>query len=310
MRTRHVPSDRLLHLADFQGGVVSRGQCVDEGLTRHSLSRLCREGWRPLGPAAYFILRTQPGFRAWGWAAILHVGDRASLGFEAAAYALGWLAAPPALIDVWVPGGRQLSPYGPVRFHRDLLGRRPVGRPGNTDRADTALDLCARSDAEGMVTWLARASRGGTRSAALRRELARRTRQPRRALVAELLAEVEAGAESPLEVRFVREVLRAHGLPVGERQVHTVAGRVDLLDRHHGVAIELDGRLGHAGEGAFRDARRDNRHAAEGIIPLRYGWSDTVGRPCATAGQVARVLRTRGWGGTVRPCRRPACASV
>lgn len=310
MRTRHVPSERLLHLASFQAGIVSRGQCLADGLTRHSLARLRREGWRPLGPECFHVLPSEPTFAAWAWAAILHAGDRAALGFDAAAHELGWTSRPPRIIDVWVPDGRQLSPYGPVRFHRDLVGREPVSRPGNTDRVDTALDLCGRGDPDQMVTWLARASSGGARTAALRRGLARRPRQPHRALIAELLTEVEAGAESPLELRFVRQVLRAHGLPVGERQVRTTAGRVDLVDRTHRLAIELDGRLGHAGEGAFRDAARDNRHAAQGLVSLRYGWSDTVARPCVTAEQVSTVLRTRGWRGLRRACRRPGCRSV
>jgi len=52
---------------------------------------------------------------------------------------------------------------------------------------------------------------------------------------------------------------------------------------------------------------RDNAVVVAGGRPLRYGWRDVVGRACATAAQLAGVLRVAGWAGSPRPCG-PGCA--
>jgi hypothetical protein len=56
-----------------------------------------------------------------------------------------------------------------------------------------------------------------------------------------------------------------------------------------------------------RDMRRDNAGAEEGVLTLRYGYADLTERPCQVAAQVAQVLRSRGWPGTMRKCR---CATA
>ncbi|WP_255556377.1 DUF559 domain-containing protein [Tessaracoccus palaemonis] len=68
--------------------------------------------------------------------------------------------------------------------------------------------------------------------------------------------------------------------------------------------VELDGRLGHTGQGAFRDATRDNLHATAGWVTLRFGWADVSRDPCKVARLVASVLGARGWAGVMRRCRR------
>lgn len=45
----------------------------------------------------------------------------------------------------------------------------------------------------------------------------------------------------------------------------------------YGLLIELDGRIGHTGDGRFRDMRRDNAAATDGLATLRYGWHDVSG---------------------------------
>jgi hypothetical protein len=52
----------------------------------------------------------------------------------------------------------------------------------------------------------------------LRRELDGRARQRHRALLLDLLFDVGVGAESPIELRYLRDVERPHGLPKGTRQ--------------------------------------------------------------------------------------------
>ena len=84
-----------------------------------------------------------------------------------------------------------------------------------------------------------------------------RARLSHRRLVGNLLGDVAAGAQSALELEYLRDVERAHGLPVGERQ--QPAGRTwqDVRYKRYATIVELDGRLGHDGMGRFRDMRRD-----------------------------------------------------
>ncbi len=75
------------------------------------------------------------------------------------------------------------------------------------------------------------------------------------------------------------------------------------------LGVELDGVVAHPPGERWRDFRRDNAGVVDGIVTLRYGWADVTGRPCEVAGQVAAVLRGRGWAGSVRPCG-PSCAAA
>jgi hypothetical protein len=108
-------------------------------------------------------------------------------------------------------------------------------------------------------------------------------------------------------------VERAHGLPRAGRQVRVVrGGRVCYLDNLYGevqVGVELDGVVAHPPGERWRDFQRDNAGVVDGIVTLRYGWADVTGRPCEVAGQVAAVLRGRGWAGYARPCG-PSCAAA
>ncbi|WP_156223758.1 hypothetical protein [Pseudactinotalea suaedae] len=113
------------------------------------------------------------------------------------------------------------------------------------------------------------------------------------------------GARSPLERRYLRDVERAHGLPSARRQVARRRSEVDVLYVEQRLLVELDGRVGHAGSGKFRDMRRDNRAVVDSLATLRCGCADVSGDPCGVAQQVAAVLQVRGWGGVLVPC--PVC---
>jgi very-short-patch-repair endonuclease len=74
----------------------------------------------------------------------------------------------------------------------------------------------------------------------------------------------------------------------------------------YGVVVELDGRLAHPQENGWKDKARDNAAAAAGRQSLRYGWTQVKWEACATAAEVARVLRLHGWDGRPKPCS-PGC---
>lgn len=124
------------------------------------------------------------------------------------------------------------------------------------------------------------------------------------------LADVAEGVQSPLEYRYVRNVERAHGLPVAKRQVLIVRGGnrqyLDNLYQDWGLGVELDGQAFHPAEDRWQDIGRDNALAADGIVILRYGWPDVSDRPCQVAIQVGGAAGSRGWPGALRRCG-PAC---
>ena len=101
---------------------------------------------------------------------------------------------------------------------------------------------------------------------------------------------------------------RAHGLPRGDRQ-RRPQGSTYLTDVDYDpypLLVELDGKLGHAGKGRFRDMRRDNTHVLLGRMTLRYGHADVLAHPCAMAWEVADLLMRYGWAGLPMRCRRCA----
>jgi hypothetical protein len=134
-----------------------------------------------------------------------------------------------------------------------------------------------------------------------------------RPLLCDLLGQVREGVQSPLELRYRRDVERAHGLPSGarnrpERVGGTGAPRYrDVRYRGYSLVVELDGEAAHPLELRWRDRLRDNDTALAGDMTLRYGWVEIVTRRCLVAAQVAGGLRRGGWSGEPRGCG-PACA--
>lgn len=62
------------------------------------------------------------------------------------------------------------------------------------------------------------------------------------------LGMVGRGAESVMEVSYVKRVEEPHGLPRGELQVRDGVLRRDVEYEEWNVVVEVDGRLGHEGE--------------------------------------------------------------
>jgi very-short-patch-repair endonuclease len=126
------------------------------------------------------------------------------------------------------------------------------------------------------------------------------------------LADVSGGAQSNLELRYVRNVERAHGLPTAHRQAKIVSGDrtryVDNLYKDAKLAVELGGQAAHPPEQRWADSHRDNEHASLGIMTVRYNWSDVTNRPCVVAAEIAALLRMRGT--AVKLCRCGASCSA
>ena len=219
-------------------------------------------------------------------------------------------------IHITVPRNKNPRRLSGIIVHRAdhaAAFRHPYLLPPRTRVEATILDLVDAADsADEAFGWICRAvGKGLTNAKWLHEALRQRAELRWRRAMLEALDDVEQGVRSNLELRYVREVERPHRLPRAQRQVRVVrSGRVCYLDDLYAayeVGVELDGLVAHPPGERWRDFRRDNAGAADGIITLRYGWADVTGRPCEVAAQVAAVLRRRGWTGDARSCG-PSCA--
>ena len=306
----------LRGLTVLQGGVVTREQAAAHGVSHRVLERLVAEGhWQRLDRGVFLAEAGSPSFAALAWAGTLIGGPGARAGGLAAARLSGLTDTDPTPVTILVPHGRRPIDRGAWEFVRERPGTRDprtVGAPPRTTVEDTVLDLCATARSEDVVGWVTLAvERRRTTPVRLVRALDSRSRHPRRRLVHDLVSDARLGAHSPLEVTYLRDVERAHGLSaLVKRQLPSRDGRArrDAWYVDFGVVVELDGRLGHVELGRFRDMDRDNVATLDGLLTLRFGSADLYGRPCSVAAQVARALRLRGWAGT--PSRCPRCARV
>jgi hypothetical protein len=290
--------------------VLSTEQLNGYGLPRHSVERLIRQGhWQRLERSVYLTSGEDPSWTSLAWAGVLLGGDRARVGGPAAGFLHGLLAAPPTPITVLVPFDQVTRSRYPWRFRREGDGIREVRSPGSPPRTtveDTVLDLCDDGTAGQAIGWVTQAVQSRrTTVRQLRRALQRRRRAHHRRLLQDLLGDVAAGVESPLELRYLRDVERPHGLPAADRQnYHGNPFRRDVAYLRFHLVVELDGRLGHEGLGRFRDMWRDNVTTVGGELTLRYGFADVAERPCVVARQVAAVLNRQGWAGPFVRCPR------
>ena len=311
MQERGEPNRALLHLAAAQDEVVTREQAEGLGLSRHSLARLvAQRRWQRLEPGLFLIHNATPSWSSLAWGGVLLGGEGARLGLAAAAYAGGLADDAPDPICVYLPHeviARRRPRWTFVRERPGVRSPRTTGSPPRTTMADTVLDLCDRATAREVEDWVTRAvQRRLTTPQRLLRALSGRSRHTCRLLLTELISDVDVGAESPLELRYLRDVERRHRLPEGARQRPSADRPAlrDVLYEEYAFVVELDGRKGHEGEGRFRDMRRDNAALLAQLSTVRYGYGDVAGSPCEVGWEVAQLLMMRGWQGPFARCSR------
>lgn len=267
---RHLP-DRpdlagLAGLLELQAGVLSRDQALEHGLTRSGIEARLRTGRRRrVHHRVYATLTGDLDFTARSWAALLYCGRPTLLSHETAAVLHGLRRPAADPIHVTVPASRKLAPQPGLVVHRSrrfAALAEPGVQPARTCAAETVLDLVDRAPRpDDAVTLVAQACQRNVTSAA---ELARvgieRPETRWSGAIRSVLADVAGGAHSVLELRYRRRVEQAHRLPSGSRQrlVRRGGGRewTDCCYEEFGVLVELDGRLGHEGTGAWRDMDR------------------------------------------------------
>ena len=311
----HARADIATRVAG-QAGAATRAQLLAWGLTEQEIRCQVRaHRWQPTVPGVLALFTGPLPDRTRLWVATLHAGDDALLSHETAAEAYGVPGRPhDGRVHVLVGHDRKVVAPPWVRLHRTRLpqpGRAEMleGLPPVTCIQDTILDLVDASRfPRQALHWVMASCQGGfVTPSALLSAMGRRRRVRHRQLVKDVCADISNGITTPLERRYARDVEKAHRLPEGRRQVRDqIGGRFafrDVAYDGYGVFVELDGRLGHEGEGnAFRDRARDNAGAERGRVTLRFGWTDVATAPCESAAQVTRVLQHRGWRGTPTRC--------
>lgn len=316
--------DPLADLLHRQHGVLSRAQALAGGLPEHDVRRrIRRREWVVVHPGVY-VEHTGPlTTHQRHWAAVLAMAPAALSHASALAVATG--APPPAVIHVMVDRDRVVAPPGGVVRHR-VAGfeskLHPAASPPRQRLEEAVLDVAAESqrdlDAVAVLCEVVGARR--TTPARVRAALDARSRLSRRALLGQVLDDLEAGACSALEQGYLRRVERPHGLPTAGRQVRASGrGTVyrDVEYRPWGLLVELDGRAFHTSvRDRTRDLGRDLAAAVAGQETVRLGWGQVYAGACATAAAIGALLRRRGWPGEPTACAdcgpsgRQRCAAV
>jgi hypothetical protein len=309
-------------IMDAQDGVASAAQARAVGISADSVRSKVDSGrWQRVHHGVYATFTGDLSRRAHLWAVVLRCGQNAVLSHETAAEIHELSRSPASTIHVTVP----LS-SNPARF-KDLAGivvhrsanwladPQPPWTLPRTPVITTILDLvdCAGS-LDDAFAWVSRAVVGRqTTAGALRDALARRKKISRRSWLADALADVSDGAHFPLELRWARDVQRAHGLPAPARQARrNGADGIRFLDNYYesyDLAVELDGLAFHPAEDRDRDRYRDNETIiAANAKTLRYGFRQVANHPCDQAAQFARALEKHGWDArTLKSCQNPHC---
>lgn len=313
---------KLLVLLSVQAGIVDRDQALDIGFSQRQISYRLRSGaWQRVYPGVYATFTGHLLRDAQLWAAVRFAGDGAMVSHETAAEVHGMIDRPAPDIHVTVPISRRPArtrrPVHGVVIHRSDQSRGHLPGPFTlplTRADDTVLDLVADAPTfDHAYTWISRAVfRNLVTASALRGALARRSRVRWRAWLNDAFAEAQDGVLSPLELRYVRDVERAHGLPASEHQARRqLNGKTHYKDSwypEYRLAVEIDGPAYHFDEQVQRDRDRDNANlATDDVKTLRFGPVAVTERACETAAMVALTLQHNGWQGVPRPCRRAVC---
>ena len=306
------------HLPHFpaQAAAIARSQSQLIGIDPDTMRNRVRSGrWQRLQRGVYATFSGEPLREPVLWAALLRAGPEAVLSHQIAAERHGLIDEPSPVISITVPAARHPGRWARVPgviIHRSdaiLRTRHPAMLPPCTRVEDTVLDLIEIAPTfDDAYMWICRAI-GRRRTTAERIAVAMTARKKMRwrQEITLALGDADGGALSVLEYRYVHRVERPHGLPVARRQarVRQRSGNryLDNLYQEYMVCVELDGTAAHPADEQWRDKRRDNANAVDGLITLRFGLLDLGERRCETAAAVAMLLRHHGWTGSPLACR-------
>ena len=295
-----------------QSGTVRRRQLLDLGGSDDDIARLLRRRELSVVHPGVYVDHTGPltsHQRAW---CAVHVHWPASL------TGLSVLPDPPRkIVHVAISDRRSVRRIAGIVVHRtaDFDARTDwLKSPPRIAMEHALIDLASASRVDQAFEMLAKAIyTRETWPARIRDVLAARPRVRHRAVIGQLLDDLEAGACSVLERGYLHRVERRHGLPTGLRQQRfqeaNSGGYRDVVYRAFRLIVELDGRAFHNTVSAWNaEHDRDlDAAVADDARTVRIGYQQVFGGACATAVRIGHLLRAGGWTGSPRRC--PECAS-
>lgn len=294
----------LLALAARQGGVITRTQAIDSGLSPRSIQYRVKAGeWQRVLRSVYRLIDMADADDLLRAAIAALPG--AVVSHESAAELLEIRRVPRGRAVVSVHT-RTTHEFPRVTVHRnhDLSPDHVLHADGLpvTSIQRTVVDLAqiiSRKHVRRIVDDLIAERRVTVEEIRLVHDQVARRGKPGSAALRAVLnerGEGPAASASRLELEGLK-VLRAHGLPepVLEYPIpwHTTK-RFDAAYPNLRVAIEWDSRRWHSLVDAFeRDRQRDRTAAVHGWYVLRFTWKDVTERSNEVARTVASMLEVR-----------------
>lgn len=302
---------RIAEIACWQGGHVTTKQLHEIGLSRMAVEHRVTQGQLIAvhhGVYAVGHLPTTPLDRAHG--ALLATGPSSALAGETA-LAL-WRADRSWPEPFELISARDTRPNGLVVHHSSTLTARDIRTVqglATTSPARTALDLAPRRTQKRLTRIVDELRHNdGLTVPDLREVTARNPRHPGTKPLKNLIGDSQREpTRSELESAF-RRLIKRHGLPTPQINVHVAGHRVDAYFPDHHLIVELDGRITHADD--WRPAFEQDRArvveimATTGIPTIRFTWDQITRRHQETAAKLEQILEAR-QRGAQRPDGQP-----
>lgn len=309
-RRRHDPEERrrildeLRHLAQRQGGVVSRAQAYAAGLTRGELRAQVKAlRWQRVWSRSVCLHTGEVSVLGRQWAAVFEGGDRGMLDGETSLIASGLVHYESSVHRVSVPRGvKPLRGTGldirrTRRWSADDLVATGVRRT-RVPVAAVRAAMWARSDKQASLLLVMPVQQGMTTPELIGRALLAVRRDRRRELMHAVVNDMLGGVRSVGELDFAREC-RRRGLPEPDRQTvrRGKDGRyyLDVCWDEFGLVVEIDGIHHSWATSVVPDALRQNEVALGAATVLRLPLLGLRVAADEFFDQVERGLRDGGW---------------
>lgn len=269
---------RLARLGAEQGGVVSRRQAYDLGITRWEVRAHVRaRRWQLIGDQSVVLHTGAVSEMGMLWAAVFQGGPRAHLDGASALLPAGLCRFQQPRIRVSVPRGARIRRTKMFdirqtrRWNADDVEHAGIPRTKPAVAAVRAA-LWARSDKQATLVLTMTVQQGLATAEQLSEAALAVRRAARRPLVHAVILDLLGGAHSLGEIDVAKEC-RRRGLPEPSRQVLRQDGGkryyLDVIWEEWGVVVEIDG-IHHAwAENIVGDALRQNAISLRGLRVLR-----------------------------------------
>jgi hypothetical protein len=283
----------VAEMAARSHGVVTRGQLLAAGITRHEIKHRVRAGaLLREHPGVYRVGHRARSVEATFLAAVWACGDGAVLSGRAAAHLWGLTKGRPPRPEVTAPTKHRIDGVTTHRA-RNIEQTTHRGVPITTVPR-TLVDLAAHLPLDALARACHEAGvLHDTTPRQVEAVLAKRGRTRGAAKLREVLGGDVQVTLSELERRF-QQRLREAGLPLPKTNKRAHGRRVDCRWPEHRLTVELDSyRYHHSRHAWEQDRRREREARARGDEFRRFTYGDVVESPGLMLGELRALLRYR-----------------